>query len=70
MIKRIKIDEYIDKFNVGSKRILTRELLADKVGVSYSLINNLQSGRVGKGYQVLNKLSEVLECTIDDLIEK
>lgn len=80
-IKRIKIDEMITRYNECSQgvneamgeeveEILTREKLAEKIGTSYSLINNLQAGRVGKGYQILNSLAEVFECSIDELIEK
>lgn len=72
MVKRIKIDEKIKQWNAANpdKRQLSRELLAEKVGCSYSLVNNLQSGKVGKGVQLLNKFAETLECTIDELIEK
>ena len=69
-IKRIRINEMLEKFNEGKKTKLTREELALQIGTSYSLINNLQNGRVGKGYQILLRLSTVLGCTVDDLIEK
>lgn len=72
MVKNLNIDQMISKWNESNpeKRQLTREALAEKVGCSYSQINNLQSGRIGKGIQIVNSISETLECNIDELINK
>ena len=71
-VKKIKIDEMIQKWNDShpEKRAITREILAEKVGISYGSIHNLESGKVGKSIQVLAAIAENLECDINDLIEK
>ena len=72
MVKRIKIDEAIRKWNEANpeKWQKSRKSLSEEVGCSFSLINNLQYGTVGMGIQNFNKISEVLEIQMDKLIEK
>ena len=72
MVKRIKIDECIKKWNENNpnKKQKSRKALSEEIECSFSLINNLQAGRVGKSIQNLTVIAEVLEVKIDELIEK
>lgn len=51
---------------------MTQEELAELVGVSTTLIGNLESKKINQGISVptLYKISKVLEVSIDDLVCK
>lgn len=48
-------------------RCFTLEVLSSKIGISKSGLNSLETGRVKLSRKWLLKLSEVLECTIEQL---
>ena len=72
MVKRIKIDEAIRNWNARNptKRQKSRKSLSEEAGCSFSLINNLQAGRNLSAIQNLDKIAEILDVKINNLIEK
>ena len=72
-IKRLKITEKVKEFNDKNpdKRKVDRHYLAEKAGVHYATIDNLDNGRViGKTLKAAHIIAELLECTVDELIQK
>jgi len=49
---------------------LLQKQLADKVGVSSQVISNWERGYTSPNYEDIIKLSDVLECSTDDLLGK
>ena len=71
-ISRLKITEKIKERNDKhpDKRKINRHYLAEKSGVHYATIDNLDNGRVlGKTLKATYIIAEILECTVDELIE-
>lgn len=48
---------------------LTQEQLGEKVGLTGSAINQYESGTRRPNIEILKKLSVVLKCTTDELLE-
>src|SRR5699024_8460678 len=49
---------------------LLQKQLADKLGVSSQVISNWERGYTSPNYEDIIKLSDVLECSTDDLLGK
>ena len=52
------------------KKELTQKELAELVGVSVATINRIETGKQVLKIDMLNKLAEVLEIPVNDLLEK
>ena len=63
----------VDKmFNLKLARIkknLTQKQLAELVGVSSSTINRIETGKQILKIDMLNKLAEILEIPVNDLLQ-
>jgi len=66
-VKSPKMEKLIHRRQVMN---LTREELAEKSGVSKYVIAEYELGRRRAKTDVMAKLAAVLNCTVDDLIEK
>lgn len=53
---------------IRKKRGLTMKEVGSRVGVTESAIGMYETGRRYPNYEMLLKLSEVLSCTVEDLI--
>ena len=64
------IKKYRQLYNINNKK-LTQQELANKVGVSTSLIGGLESNKTNQGISIYNlyKISKVLKIPIEKLIE-
>lgn len=51
------------------KRGLTQEALASKVGVTQGHISGLENGTYTPSFDLLIKLAQVLECSLDELVD-
>lgn len=51
------------------KRNLTQKQLADLVGVSSSTINRIETGKQVLRVDMLNKLADILEIPVNELLE-
>ncbi len=47
---------------------LTQKQLADKVGVTFGAISQIESGTTGKKFDTLRKICINLECTSDEIL--
>jgi len=63
------IRKYRSLYNLKNK--LTQQELAKKIGVSTSLIGNLESNKNNQGISIYNlyKISKVLKIKIEDLLK-
>lgn len=50
------------------ERGLTQKELADKVGVTFGAISQIESGATGKKFDTLRKICINLECTSDEIL--
>lgn len=66
-VKSPKMEKLIHRRQVMN---LTREELAEKSGVSKYVIAEYELGRRRAKTDVMAKLAAVLNCTVDELIEK
>lgn len=58
-----------DKVRVNRKRLdLTGKELAEKVGVSSTMIYDIEAGKKKPGLQTLISLAAVFGCKVDDLV--
>ncbi len=48
---------------------LTQKELAEKIGVKSNTVSQYELGKREPSIPILKKIAEVLECTVDDLID-
>ena len=56
--------------NIRQKKGMLQTELADKVGVTQGMVSLWETGYCSPSLSSAQKLAEVLDCTIDELIEK
>lgn len=50
------------------KKGISRQILAERVGVTYEAIGHYENGKREPKASILKRIAEVLECKMEDLI--